>query len=218
VSFGIIAEQTAYNARVLHDATSDKADRLSIGSDGVADPFVPGLRELRAQLAALGGRAWDRTAEIAEQIVGALLGSEFAAPFQPSPAVWLVLLRTRITSADARRHAAHYFIDVVHYDGTHQTIGAYPNGTLAFDRDAAHLTCALDRELDAPVARSVPVSPGLGSSSAQLAEALVHSCTDSQTEGLHYHVASADDDRLIADLLFRNGVSVGPVLRAAVGR
>jgi hypothetical protein len=218
LSFGIVAEQTAYNARVLHDVAADAQDRSTIGKDAVADALVAGLKDLRAQLAAPGGHSWASTADVAQRIVAALLGSDIAVPFPKSAAVWLVLLRVRATNADARRHAAHYFLDVVHYDGRHQTIGAYPDGGFAYDRDTNRLSCALDREPEGSILRTVPISPGLGSSSAQLAEGLVRSCAAVGTEGLHYRVASADDDRVIADILFRNGVLVGPVLRAAMSR
>ena len=218
LSFGIVAEQTAYNARVLHDAEADTQDRSTIGKDAVADALVPGLKELRAEVAAPAGHPWASTADLAERIAGALLGSETGVPFPKSPAVWLVVLRVRATSADARRHAAHYYLDVIRYDGRHQTIGGYPDGGLAYDHDTKHLSCGLDREPDGPILRTVPVTPGLGSSSAQLAEGLVRSCAAVGTEGLRYQVASADDDRLMADILFRNGVLVGPVLRAAMSR
>jgi hypothetical protein len=218
LSLGIVAEQTAYNARVLHDAEADTQDRSTIGKDAVADSVVPGLKELRADLAAPAGHSWESTADVAQRIVAALLGSDTAVPFPKSAAVWIVVLRVRATSADARRHAAHYFLDVVHYDGRHQTVGAYPDGGLAYGHDTNRLSCALDREPDGSILRTVPVTPGLGSSSAQLAEGLVRSCAAVGTEGLHYRVASADDDRLIADILFRNGVLVGPVLRAAMSR
>jgi hypothetical protein len=216
VAFGILAEQTDYNARVLRDAADDVRYRSSIGSDAYVDALVPGLKDLRATLAAVGPQQWDASATAAENLVGALLGSDLSLPFPRSAAVWLVLLRTRATTADARRHAAHYWLDIVHFDGTHKTLGAYPNGTLAFDRDSDRLLCEYDREPAVPSLHAIPVQPGPGSTSAQLAASLVQFCGDERTSGLRYRVADADDDRFVADILFRSGVLVGPLLRSAV--
>jgi hypothetical protein len=216
VAFGILAEQTDYNARVLHDAAVDAQYRSSIGRDAYVDPLVPGLADLRAKLAAVTAQDWDASATAAEAVVGALLGSDVDVPFPRSSAVWLVLLRTRATSADSRRHAAHYWLDIVHFDGKHRTIGGYPNGTLAFDRDAGRLVCEYDREPAVPSLQTIPVPPGLVSTSAQLATSLLQFCSDERTSGLPYHVADADDDRFVADILFRSGVLVGPLLRSAV--
>jgi hypothetical protein len=217
VAFGILAEQTDYNARVLHSAKDDAQDRSAIGREAGVDALVPGLAGLRAKLAALAPSDWDATATCAEAIVAALLGSDVAVPFPRSSGVWLVLLRTRATGAEAQRHALHYWLDIVRFDGTHQTIGAYPDGTFAFDRDTSQLACRTDRELAEPSVAAIPVTPGAGSSSAQLAESLIHLCGDGRTAGLSYRVKNADDDRFIADILFRSGVSVGPLLRAAAG-
>jgi hypothetical protein len=216
VAFGILVEHTDYNARVLHDAADDAGYRADIAGDGELDVLVPGLKDLRAKLAAVAPQDWDASATAAETIVAALLGSDFAVPFPRSPAVWLVLLRTRATSADARRHAAHYWLDIVDFDGKHRTVGGYPNGTLAFDRDAGRLVCEFDREPAVATLLTIPVPPGVGSTSAQLATSLLQFCSDERTSGLPYHVADADDDRFVADMLFRSGVVVGPLLRAAV--
>ena len=218
IALGILAEQEAYNARVLRDPATDTADRAALGASDVADTLVPDLPGLRAQLAALGPNQWGAAGDASEKIVAALLGSSFAVPFASSPAVWLVLLRTRPTNADKIRHAQHYWLDIVHYDGTHQTIGAYPDGKNVFDRDASRLLCSLDRESDEVAARTIPVQPGPGTTSAQLAVTLVHLCDTERLSGIRYHVKDADDDRLIADILFRAGVSVAPILRAAAGR
>ncbi len=217
IALGILAEQADYNARVLHDPVSDGGVRAAIGANDVADTLVPGLRTLRDHLATLEFRRWAEIADGAEKLVVALLGSSLSAPFPASPAVWLVLLRTRTTGVDAARRAEHYWLDVVHFDGTHQTIGAYPDGTMAFDRDTRTLLCALDKETDEIALRSIPVAPGPGTTSAQLAAALLRSCTDERRSGLHYRVKDADDDRFIADALFRAGVSVAPLLRTAAG-
>jgi hypothetical protein len=218
IALGFMAEQTAYNARVLRDPATDSADRAALGANAVADTLVPDLPSLRAQLAALGPNQWSAAADAAEKIVAALLGSSFAVPFASSPAVWLVLVRTRPTNADKIRRAQHYWLDIVRYDGTHQTIGAYPDGKNAFDRDARRLLCGLDQESDEVAARTIPVQPGPGTTSAQLAVTLVHLCDIERLSGIRYDVKDADDDRVIADILFRAGVSVAPILRAAAGR
>ena len=129
-----------------------------------------------------------------------------------------MLLRARPTPADATRKAEHYWLDIVRYDGTHQTLGAYPNGTNDFAHDAGRLVCSVDKEPDVASDHTIPVSPGLATTSAQLAVSLVHLCNGERTAGLHYHVQAADDDRMIADLLYRAGVNVGPILKAAAGR
>lgn len=217
IALGILAEQTSYNARVLRDPAVDGGDRAAIGANDAADGLVPGLRDLRERVATLGYKEWSDVADGAQKIVAALLGSTFAVPFPASPGVWLVLLRTRPTPADARRRAEHYWLDIVRYDGAHQTIGAYPNGMTAYDRDAHRLLCAFDKEPDAVAERTIPVVPGPATTSAQLAATLVRLCTAERTSGLQYRVKDADDDRFIADALFRAGVSVAPLLRAAAG-
>jgi hypothetical protein len=65
--------------------------------------------------------------------------------------------------------------------------------------------------------RTIPIVPGPGTTSAQLATTLVRLCSGERRSGLHYRVKDADDDRFIADALFRAGVSVAPLLRAAAG-
>lgn len=217
IALGILAEQADYNARVLHDPVADGGVRAAIGANDVADTLVPGLRDLRDNLATLGFKHWSEIADGAEKLVVALLGSSLAAPFPASPAVWLVLLRTRTTGVDAARKAEHYWLDIVRFDGTHQTIGAYPDGTTVFDRDTRTLLCALDKETDEVALRTIPVAPGPGTTSAQLATTLLRFCTDERRSGLHYRVKDADDDRFIADVLFRAGVPVTPLLRAAAG-
>jgi hypothetical protein len=215
IALGVLAEQTSYNARVLRDPGVDAGDRAAVGANDAADTLVPGLAGLRGELAALGAKRWSDAAASSEKLVGALLGSTFAVPFPSSPRVWLVLLRARPTPADARRKAEHYWLDIVRYDGTHQTLGAYPNGTTDFAHDAGHLVCAFDKEPDVASDHTIPVSPGLATTSEQLAASLVHLCTAARTAGMHYHVQTADDDRMIADILYRAGVSVAPILKAA---
>jgi hypothetical protein len=218
IALGILAEQTFYNARVLHDPEVDDGDRAAIGANDAADTIVENLKGMRADLAALDSRRWTQSAEDAQKIVAALLGSSFVVPFPPSPAVWLVLLRTRSTGSDASRKAEHYWLDVVRFDGTHQTYGGYPGGTQTYGHDANRLLCQADKELDAIGDRAIPITPGPGSNSAQLAASIAHLCEAANAAGLRYRVHDADDDRLVADLLFRSGVLVGPILKAAAER
>jgi hypothetical protein len=216
IALGILSEQAFYNARVLHDPVADGGVRAAIGANDAADTLIPGLRDLRDRVAMLGFKHWPEIADGAEKIVAALLGSTLSVPFPASPAVWLVLMRTRSTGVDKARKAEHYWLDIVHFDGTHQTIGAYPDGTTAFDHDTRKLVCALDKESDEVSSRTIPVQPGPGTTSAQLATTLVRLCNDARMSGLRYRVKDADDDRFIADALFRAGVAVAPLLRAAV--
>lgn len=215
ISLGVLAEQTSYNARVLRDPGIDVGDRAAIGADDAADTLVSNLQGLRGQLAALPAKQWTDTTTLSGKLVAALLGSSFDTPFPTSGRVWLVLLRTRKTSADAQRRAEHYWLDVVRYDGTHQTIGGYPNDTTDFSHDARRLLCSFNKELDESADRIIPVTPGPATTNDQLADSLVKLCGDERISGLRYHVTDADDDRMIADILFRSGVLVGPLLKQA---
>jgi hypothetical protein len=218
IALGILAQQTFYNARVLRDPGIDGGDRAAIGANDAADNLYDGLKDMRYELASLGFKQWSQSADGAQKIVGTLLGSSFAVPFPPSPAVWVVLLRARTTGFDAARKSEHYWLDVVRFDGSHQTYGGYPNGTQEFGRDAGRLACVPGKELDTTSDRTIPVPPGPASTSAQLADSIEHLCEAANHAGLRYRVRDADDDRLVADLLFRSGVLVGPVLRAAAER
>ncbi len=218
IALGILAEQTFYNARVLRDPAIDGGDRAAIGANDAADNLFDGLKDMRFQLASLGFNQWSQTADGAQKLVGTLLGSSFAVPFPPSPAVWVVLLRARTTGSDAARKSEHYWLDVIRFDGSHQTYGGYPNGTQEYGRDAGRLSCLVDKELDTTGDRTIPIAPGPGSTSAQLAASIAHFCDAANRSGLRYRVRDADDDKLVADLLFRSGVLVGPVLRAAAER
>ena len=217
ISLGVLAEQVSYDARVLHDPEIDVGDRAAIGADDSADPIVDGLKGLRAQLAAFAPKQWADVTAVSGKVVAALLGSSFDTPFPPSGRVWLVLLRTRHTNADNQRRAEHYWVDVVRYDGTHQTIGGYPDDTTDYAHDARRLLCGFDRELNEASDRIIPVTPGTATTSEQLATSLVKLCSDERVSGLRYHVVEADDDKMLADILFRSGVLVGPILKEAAG-
>jgi len=218
ISLGVLAEQVSYNARVLHDPGIDDGDRAAIGADDAADALAPGLKDVRAEIASIASKRWTAAATSAGKLVSALLGSSFGTPFPPSNRVWLVLLRVRPTTADTARRAEHYWLDVVRFDGTHQTIGGYPNDTTDYAHDARRLLCGFNKELDETSDRIIPIAPGAGTTSEQLAAALVRLCNDQRVSGLRYHVRDADDDKMIADLVFRAGVLVGPILKAAASR
>jgi hypothetical protein len=210
---GILAEQISYNARVLRSVADDAQLRRAFARADVADGTVPGLATARARVASLPPERWPAIASAASDVVAAIVGSE-SQPFPSGGGVWLVLLRSRPTLADAARHGTpHLWLDVVRFDGSHRSIGAYP-GSGDFARDAGKMACEAGRENDTGSEGAVPVVPPTGTTSAQLAETLEARCAS--TAARVYRVAAASDARFVVDLLLGAGVDAGALLK--VGR
>jgi hypothetical protein len=213
-ALGILAEQTAYDARVLRSPADDARLRKAVGASDIADGSVPGLAGMRARLAALPAGRWDAIASAAGDVTSALLGPGASPPFPASDAVWMVLLRSRPTNADAeRRGTPHLWLDVVRFDGSHRSFGAYPGGG-DFTRDAHRLACAAGREDDAGSEGAVPVPPPPGTTVAQLAATIAARCAADTSIAGEYRVRAASDARYVVDLLLAAGVDAGPLLRA----
>lgn len=214
---GALAEQVAYDARVLRDPAADRDGRAALAALDVADPYVPGLAGLRADLGREQPAAWQPIAASAARIVAALLGSVQAVPFPPSTGVWIILIRTRATPADAARGGApHFSLDVVGFDGSHRSLAAYPGGGDEFARDAASMPCLPDREpaVGHGSGRVAPVDPPPGVTVAQFARALETGCAAASAGRLRYVVREATDDRFLTGLLVASGVDAAPLLRA----
>jgi len=215
---GALAEQIFYNARVLREPGADRASRALLLRIDDADAVVPGTSAARAALGAATSADWPTIERLSRGLVAAILGSSDAVPFASGPGVWVVLLRTRATDADAvRRGAPHFALDVVRFDGTRTTYAAYPGGAERFGHDAATLPCLADQEPAGRTLRAVPVPPPPGTTPDQLARAIRTGCAAAAAAPAPYVAAEASDDRLVVNLLVASGIDVTPLLRAAKG-
>jgi hypothetical protein len=213
LQIGMLAEQTQYNARVLRERAADLELRRQLGTLSDGDAVVAGLRPLRARLAALPPEDWDRSAGLAERIVAAALGPGNVPPFPAAPALWTVVLRARPAgSGPFARTAPHFSLDVVWYDGHHETFGGYPNGGLDFDHDAARIECLRNREPQTGVIRAIEVVPPAGKSYEAIAQSFESSCDAFGRETPPYSVSEASDDKFIAALLAAAGIDPASVL------
>jgi hypothetical protein len=217
-SVGILAEVAAYNARVLRSPSVDAEIRHALGKADVADTLVSSLSALRERVAAEPAGRWVEIARASGAVVAAILGPAATPPFPENSRVWLVLLRSRPTNADiVRRHTPHLWLDVVRFDGSHRTIGAYPSGG-NFAHDAPHLSCAFDREPNDESERAVPLAPPPATTSAQLAASLTARCTARANSAVPYRVRDASDARFIIDEMLAAGVDAAAVMREAAAR
>jgi hypothetical protein len=210
---GLLAQQSAYNARVLRSPSTDVEVRRALGAIDVADTLVVGIKAMRERLASVPAGHWSDVAAQSDAIVAAILGPGVSPPFPESDGVWLVLFRARPTDITARRGTPRLFFDVVRFDGTHHTIGAYPSGTGAFTRDAGALVCGLDREGDAASERAIPIVPPPGTTDAQLAAELGTRCLASAKGTWRYRVPAATDARFIVDLLVNTVPDAASIVR-----
>jgi hypothetical protein len=129
--------------------------------------------------------------------------------------VWVVLLRSRAVAGETLRHGTpHLWIDVVRFDGSHRSIGAYPAGG-DFAHDARTLVCAAGRENDVASEGAVAIEPPVGTTTAQLADALEARCTARPATALAYRVGAASDSRYVVDALLAAGVDASAVLKAS---
>jgi hypothetical protein len=210
---GLLSQQSAYNARVLRSPSTDGEVRHALGAIDVADTLVVGLKAMRERLASVPAGHWSDIATQSGAIVAAILGPSVTPPFPESDAVWLVLFRARPTDIAARRGTPRLFFDVVRFDGTHHTIGAYPAGSGGFTRDAPALVCGFDREGDAASERAIPIVPPPGTTDAQLADELETRCLASAKGTWRYRVSAATDARFIVDLLVNTVPDAASIVR-----
>jgi hypothetical protein len=212
---GILAQQAAYNARVLRSPSDDASLRKALGAANVADEALPGLAQARAHLAGLAPGAWRDIAASASDIARRFLGPQNPAPFPETDGVWVVLLRSRAVAGETLRHGTpHLWFDVVRFDGTHRSIGAYPAGG-DFAHDARTLACEAGRENDVASEGAVPIEPPVGTTTAQLAEALEARCNARPRAPLTYRTGAASDSRYVVDALLAVGVDASAVLKAS---
>jgi hypothetical protein len=210
---GILAEQTAYDARVLRSPADDAQLRKALGATSAADAVVSGLGAARARLVALPAGHWSEIADVADGIVASMLGPLTTPPFPPGDGVWAVLLRSRPTEAAAIRHGTpHLWLEIVRFDGTRRTIGGYP-GSGDYALDSRALTCEFDREADPASEGAIPIAPPPGTTLAQLAKTLAERCTAAAKAPPPYRARAASDARFIVDLLLDAGVDAASVLR-----
>jgi hypothetical protein len=212
---GILAQQTAYDARVLRSPSDDATLRKALGAANVADAALPGLAQARAHLAALPPGAWNEIAASASAIVARFLGPQNPLPFPETDGVWVVLLRSRAVPGMTLRHGTpHLWFDIVRFDGTHRSIGAYPAGG-DFAHDSRTLACAAGRENDVASEGAVAIEPPVGTTTAQLAEALEAHCDARPAARLTYRASAASDSRYVVDALLAVGVDASAVLKAS---
>ncbi len=215
---GLLAESIAYNARVLRSPSVDVDLRKALANAKIADTLFSGLSEQRAELAAMRPGRWVTIVEGARKIVTEIVGPDSAPPFPENGAVWVVLLRSgAVAGMSARRGTPHLWFDVVRFDDTHTTIGAYPRDA-DFAHDAHRLRCDVDREPDDASERALPIVPPPGTTSAQLADEFVARCTAQAKTSQPYRVRDASDARFIVDAMVAAGVDAAAIMRDATGR
>jgi hypothetical protein len=199
---GTAAQQVEYNARVLRESQTDHDLRALLGTVSDGDVLFPDIAQARAKLAAAAPEDWKTSASLAHEIVVAILGSAGAAPFPSSPGIWTVLVRLRPAgTGDGKREAPHASLDVVWFDGRHDTYAGYPDGGTDFARDAGKLECLRDHEPQTGTLRAIPVAPPPGVSYDAVAASFERSCDQIQKQPPPYLVSEASDDKLISAML-----------------
>jgi hypothetical protein len=198
---GDLAQSIAYNARVLREADADRY-RATLASLGDADSVAPGLGALRAQLGGLDPEDWTQSAQLATRAVAALVGSPDAVPFPAAPSIWTILVRSRTPQG---RSVPHLALDVVWFDGQHQTYSALPEGE-DFGKNADRLTCVRNREPAAGTLHATPLVVPLDHDQNALAASFERSCDAFNAQPPPYVVVGASDDRFIAAMLSAAGL------------
>jgi hypothetical protein len=209
---GTAAQQVEYNARVLREAQTDRELRSLLGTVSEGDVLFPDITQLRAKLAAAAPEDWKTSTSLAHAIVVAILGSAGAAPFPSAPGIWTVLVRVRPAgSGDDKREAPHASLDVVWFDGRHDTFAGYPAGGTGFSKDADRLECLRDREPQTGTLRAIPVAPAPGVSYDAVAASLERSCDQIEKRPPPYLVSEASDDKLVSAMLSAAHIDPGSV-------
>jgi len=198
---GQLTQSIAYNARVLRETEADRY-RATLAGIADADGSSPGLADLRAQLGRLDAADWSASAGLAVRAVAAIVGSPNDVPFPSAPSIWTIVVRSR---EPAGRSATHLALDVVWFDGHHQTFSANPDGD-DFSRNADRLQCVRDREPFSSTLHASPlVIPGDRGYDG-LAASFERSCDAFNAQPPAYVVADAGDDRFVAAMLTAAGL------------
>ena len=198
---GELAQAIAYNARVLREANAD-GYRATLAATAAADAGAPGLAEARAELGKLDARDWSGSARLAERAVAAIVGDPADVPYPSAPSIWTILVRSR---AVAGRDAPHVALDVVWFDGHHQTFAALPDGG-DFAKNADRLTCVRDREPFDATLHATPLEVSARAGYDALASAFERACDAFDAQPPPYVVADAGDARFVAAALTAAGL------------
>jgi len=199
---GELAESIEYNARVLREADADHF-RATLARIADADASTPGLADLRAQLGKLESEDWFQSAALSRRAVAAIVGDPATVPFPPAPRIWTIVVRSRVP---AGRDAAHLAVDVVWFDGQHQTFAAQPAGG-DFSKNADTLTCVKNKEPAMGWTHATPLNLSVDASVDAIASSFERSCDAFNLHPPPYVVADAGDDRFVAALLTAAGLN-----------
>ncbi len=195
-SLGSFIATVAFNARVLREDATDATFRRGIGSQDALDASVPGVAAARAKLAADAPDAWDAIVADADALGELALGEPLPAPHPASRKVWAVLVRGRpIESAGPRLGSLHTSLDVVYGDGSHATLGAYPNGKYDFSQTGGTLSCARDLEPSSGPSRAYTLVPPKNVTYDDLAERFSKACTAFDKHRPRFPYVPQDDVR-----------------------
>ena len=211
---GGLADQIGYNARVLQESDSDRFFRETLAAYDDLDAVIPGLADLRMAVVAARADDWRDIGHAADRFAAALLGTDplLIGYGQPaaSNAVWTIFVRLRtIGDEGPRKGTLHSAIDIVYADGSHKTLGAYPDGKNAFDHDGGQLLCGLDLEPAAGKSTVVPIVPPNGVGYDDLALRLFDGCTAFNQHAPVYDAlarSGGNDNTFVVGILHANGV------------
>ncbi|HEV3157023.1 MAG TPA: hypothetical protein VGZ00_06705 [Candidatus Baltobacteraceae bacterium] len=143
--FGIAVKQIDFNARVLHERPADDQFRFFISNIGVLDQVIPELVMERRVLGAVRKGDWGATSDIGVRMMHSLLKNQ-DVHIAANATVAIVISDYDITSPGVRQGSGHLFLDMIHADGSSETIGGYPGSGNDFNRKDAQLTCGFNRE------------------------------------------------------------------------
>ena len=138
-------QQTGFNARTFHDPKIDSGLRRLISRSALLDQVVPGLAAEREALGALQEGDWIAASDIASQIAQSILampGKDIAA----DTTLAITLNVTKVTSSGIRYGSLRVFADLIHADGSVETIGGYPGTSDDFSEKNVRVMCGVNRE------------------------------------------------------------------------
>lgn len=191
---GSFVATIAFNARVLREDATDVDFRRGVGSRTALDASVPGIADARAKLAADAPGAWDAIATDATALATLIVGGP-PTEIRPGPKdVWALLVRGRPIASDGPRQGSlHTSIEIVYGNGTHTTIGAYPNGTYDFSATGGKLVCATGLEPPGGPSRAYALVPPKTVTYDALAQRFLAACTAFDKRRPRFRYSPQDD-------------------------
>ncbi|HEY0797851.1 MAG TPA: hypothetical protein VGD50_01805 [Candidatus Baltobacteraceae bacterium] len=173
---GSIVQQIYFNAGVLKDETANASDLAFVRTAGVLDQLVPDLGPARRALAQ--STSLPDSEAVAANVRALLLRPIPGVRVSDNAIVAVAARALLITSDGPRKGTGHTFLELVHADGSVETIGGYPDGIYDFGREG-RMTCSFDLEPKLWLPQGLPSlypTPPPGRDIAALGQQLLDAC------------------------------------------